>query len=89
MTTEPPRYTIEDHERYRKEVAEQAAREQRERQEWGAKGAARIEHLRAGGTEKEFEAAWPGIRQEQLKKLSVDTDAEGRAAQRGMGISSI
>jgi hypothetical protein len=83
------KYTAEMHEEYRREQDEQAAREQRERQEQGAKGAARIEFLRAGGTEEAFEAAWPGIRQEQLKKRSVDTDAAGRAAQSGMGISSL
>jgi len=47
------------------------------------------EFLSAGGTEEAFEAAWPGIRQEQLRKRSVDTAAEARDAQRGMSISSI
>ena len=45
--------------------------------------------IAGGGTEGEFEDAWPSLRTEMLKRLTLDNDANARASQRRSDVSSL
>lgn len=45
--------------------------------------------IAGGGTEGEFEEAWPSLRTEMLKRRTLDNDANARASQRRSGVSSL
>jgi hypothetical protein len=45
--------------------------------------------IAAGGTEGEFEDAWPTLRTEMLKRRTLEDDANARASQRRSGVSSL
>lgn len=76
------KYSIEDHEAYRDRVdAEQAAKVQA-RAERVEKETARRGFLREGGTEEQFEQAWPSIRDQARHQRALDRDEAARRAQR-------
>jgi hypothetical protein len=56
------RYTIKDHEAYRKEQDEKAAKEEEARNERTEKASARRAWLSDGGREADFEKEWPKLR---------------------------
>jgi hypothetical protein len=58
------RYTLEDHETYRKEQDEKAAKEAEERTERMEKEPASRAWLAEGGSEADFEKEWPKLRDE-------------------------
>ena len=45
--------------------------------------------IAGGGTEGEFEDAWPSLRTEMLKRRTLDNDANARTSQRISGVSSL
>lgn len=83
------RYTKEQHEEYRARVdAEEAAKEQA-RRERTEKEAARRGFIREGGTEEQFERAWPELRDRARHQRSLDRDKAAREAQRAQSGSRI
>jgi hypothetical protein len=83
------RYTLEDHEAYRKEQDEKAAKEAVERQERTEKESARRAWLADGGSEASFEKAYPELRNEARKKRVMDAEKVARETQRSSGVSAI
>lgn len=72
-------------EQERRERAEDKKREEilmelQKKREQEMKDSALRPWLDAGGTEEEFEEAWPGLRSEILKRRTLDADAEVRRA---------
>jgi hypothetical protein len=61
----------------------------RQKQENEMKGRAQRTWIAAGGTEGEFEEAWPSLRTEMLKRRTLEDDANARASQRRSGVSSL
>ena len=45
--------------------------------------------IAGGGTEGEFEDAWPSLRTEMLKRRTLEDDANARTSQRRSGVSSL
>ena len=85
-------------ERRRKEAAEEREKQARIRQERAerqkeeeerAKRSALTSWTLNGGTEAEFEEAWPSLRLEMLKRRVLEDEANARADQRRSGISSL
>jgi len=83
------RYSKVDHEAYRKEQDERAAKEERERRERWEEYNARRACLAEGGTEEEFEAAWPEIREEARRQRAMNREQEARERQRASAVSRI
>jgi hypothetical protein len=77
------RYTREDHEAYRREVAAQEEREARERKE-ATREAARKAWLADGGSPRRFESAWEGLQEEQRKERLREASTAARQAQRSI-----
>ena len=71
------RYTLEDHEAYRKEQDEKAAKEEEARNERMEKESARRAWMGDGGREADFEKEWPKLRDEGRRRRVVDA---GRSA---------
>lgn len=83
------RYTLEDHEAYTQEQDEKAAREKEARQERTEKESARRAWLADGGSETDFEKAWPQLRDEGRRRRVVDADRRAREEMRAHGPSRI
>jgi hypothetical protein len=76
------RYTLEDHEQYRREVEAQAEREAQERRA-ATKEAARKAWIADGGSPQSFESAWQTLDAEQRKERLREAGVAARQAQRG------
>jgi len=83
------RYTLEDHEVYRKEQDEKAAKEAEELRERTEKETARRAWLSDGGREADFEKAWPKLRDEGRRQRVMGADRRAREMQRAHGSSRI
>jgi hypothetical protein len=86
------RYTLEDHEAYRRKVDEAARKKQQELAEKMEKAEARNAWLSEGGNPDTFEAEWPRLRRElqSARVAKVGEIAERvRQGQRSSGMSSI
>jgi hypothetical protein len=83
------RYTLEQFEADKQAREERETREREERQEKTAKDTARRAWLRDGGSERDFERAWPEMRDQARKQRIMDADSRARASQRAQGISKI
>ena len=82
-------YTAEDHERYRKQEDEKAAKEEEKRREKLEKASALAAWKSAGGSESDFEKAWPKLRDEGRRRRVIDADKHAREMQRAHGPSRI
>jgi hypothetical protein len=76
------RYTLEDHEAYRKEQDEKAAKEAEEQRERMEKETARRAWLADGGSDKDFQREWPKLRDEGRRRRVVDADRRAREEMR-------
>jgi hypothetical protein len=76
------RYTLEEHEAYRKEQDEKAAKEEEARNERTEKASARRAWMADGGSEADFEKAWPQLRDEGRRRRVVDADRRAREEMR-------
>jgi len=76
------RYTLEDHEAYRKEQDAKAAKEAEERREAVEKASARQAWIRDGGAEADFQREWPRLRDEGRRRRVVDADKHAREQMR-------
>jgi hypothetical protein len=82
-------YTKEMHEAYRKEQDEKAAKEAQERGRWMERANARRAWLADGGSETDFEKAWPSLRDEGRRRRVMDADRRAREAMRNGTTSRI
>jgi hypothetical protein len=63
-----------------KELAtEKLISERQEKREQEMKDSARNSYLVAGGSEEDFEEAWPEIKAEMLKRRTIEAEAQTRA----------
>jgi hypothetical protein len=76
------RYTMADHESYRREVEAQAEREAQERRA-ATRDAAKKSWIKDGGTPQSFERAWDQLEAEQRKERLREAGEAARQAQRG------
>jgi hypothetical protein len=83
------RYTLEDHEAYRKEQDEKTAKEEEARTQRMEKETARRAWLADGGSESDFEKTWPKLRDEGRRKRVIDADRHACELQRAHGPSRI
>jgi hypothetical protein len=83
------RYTLEDHEAYRKEQDEKAAREEETRNARMEKESARRAWMADGGREADFEKEWPKLRDEGRRQRVIDADRRARDTMRSSGVSAI
>jgi hypothetical protein len=83
------RYTLEDHEAYRKEQDAKAAKEEEARNARTEKETARRVWLADGGREADFEKEWPKLRDEGRRRRVVDADRRARETMRSSGVSAI
>ena len=83
------RYTLEDHEAYRKEQDEKAAKEAEERRERTEKESARRAWLADGGSAADFEREWPKLRDEGRRRRVVDADRRAREMMQASNVSRI
>lgn len=83
------KYTKEMYEEYRREQDEKAAKEERERRERLEEDNARRAYLAEGGTEEEFEKAWPEMREQAKRRRAMSREQEAREGQRARGLSRI
>jgi hypothetical protein len=83
------RYTLEDHEAYRKEQDEKAAKEAEERRERTEKESARRVWLADGSREADFQKAWPELRDEGRRRRVIDADRRAREMMQASGVSRI
>ena len=83
------KYTKEMYEEYRKEQDEKAAKEEKARRDRWEEHAARVAYLAEGGTEQEFEAAWPEMREEARRQRAIDREREAREGQRASRVSRL
>jgi hypothetical protein len=83
------RYTLEDHEAYRKEQDEKAAKKEEARNARMEKETARRAWLADGGSEADFEKAWPKLRDEGRRQRVIDTDRRARETMQASGVSRI
>jgi hypothetical protein len=83
------RYTLEDHEAYRKEQDEKAAKEEEARNARVEKEAARCAWKADGGSEADFEREWPKLRDEGRRRRVMDADRAAREQMRNGTTSRI
>lgn len=69
------KYTLEQFEAYRKEQDAKAAREKEERQERTEKEAASRAWVADGGNARDFERAWPRLRDEARRRRVMEADS--------------
>ncbi len=81
------KYTAEEHAEYRRAEDERPAKEEQDRREKADKGAAKRAWILDGGSEADFERAWPGMRDEARRQRVRSADEQAREDQRR--ISSI
>jgi hypothetical protein len=93
MTTERSpkvgQYTKEMHEAYRKEQDEKAAKEAQECGQRMESANARRAWLADGGSEADFEKAWPSLRDEGRRRRMMDADCRARETMQARGVSRI
>ena len=79
----------------RKHKAEREAKLRRTEEEKGkaeerrAKEGARRQWKASGGTEAAFEGAWPSMREEMLKRRTLERETQARQLQQARGVSRI
>jgi hypothetical protein len=83
------KYTLDQHQEYRRREDERAAREAQERREDVEKANAHAAWVRDGGRPADFEREWPKLRDELRRRRLVDADERARAAHRSTGVSGI
>jgi hypothetical protein len=83
------RYTREDNEAYRKSIGREAGQEAEEHQERTQSQSLRRAWLADGGSEADFEKAWPALRDEGRRKRVVYADRRTREEMRAHGPSRI
>jgi hypothetical protein len=83
------RYTLEDHEAYRKEQDEKAAKAEEERLARTEKETARRAWLADGGNAGDFEREWPKLRDEGRRRRVIDADRRAREMMQASGVSRI
>jgi hypothetical protein len=83
------RYTLEDHEAYRKEQDEKTAKEEEARTQRMEKETARRAWIADGGANGDFEKAWPKLRDEGRRKRVMDADRRARETMQASGVSAI
>ena len=83
------RYSIEDHEEYRRKVDEQAAKEAEELRERMEKETARRAWMADGGNAADFEREWPKLRDEGRRQRVMDADKRAREQMRNGTTSRI
>jgi hypothetical protein len=83
------RYTLEDHEAYRKEQDEKAAKVEEARNARMEKEAARRAWMIDGGSEADFEKEWPKLRDEGRRQRVMDADRRAREEMRNGTTSKI
>jgi hypothetical protein len=83
------RYTLEDHEAYRRQEDEKAAKEEEARNERMEKESARRGWLADGGGEADFQREWPKLRDEGRRRRVVDADRRARETMQASGVSRI
>jgi hypothetical protein len=69
----------EEEQREKERASEKLIRERQEERVLQMKESARSSYLDAGGTEEEFEKAWPEIKAEMLKRRTLEGDSQARA----------
>jgi hypothetical protein len=67
----------------------QAAEERKREEEERTKRAVFNSWVANGGAPGEFEAAWPELRAEMLKRRTIEQDSQARQQQRSSGVSRI
>jgi hypothetical protein len=82
-------YTKEMHEQFRKEQDEKATREEEARNARMEKESARKAWIRDGGSEADFEKAWPKLRDEGRRLRVMDADRRARETMQASGVSRI
>jgi hypothetical protein len=83
------RYTLEDYEAYRKEQDEKAKKEEEANRERMEKESARCAWKADGGSEADFEKAWPKLRDEGRRRRVIDADRRARETMQASGVSRI
>jgi len=83
------RYTLEDHEAYRKEQDEKAVKAEEERLARTEKESARRAWLADGGKEADFQREWPRLRDEGRRRRVMDADRRARETMRNSLTSRI
>jgi hypothetical protein len=83
------RYTLEDFEAYRREQEEKAAKEEEARSARIEKENARRAWKADGGSEADFEKAWPKLRDEGRRLRVMDADRRARETMQASGVSRI
>jgi hypothetical protein len=83
------RYTLEDHEAYRKEQDAKAAKEEEVSRERMEKESARRVWMADGGREADFEKEWPKLRDEGRRRRAVDAGRRAREEQQASRVSRI
>jgi hypothetical protein len=83
------KYTKEMYEAYRKEQDEKAAKEEEARNARMEKETARKAWIRDGGSEADFEKAWPKLRDEGRRLRVMDADRKARETMQASGVSRI
>ncbi|HEY6713680.1 MAG TPA: hypothetical protein VI055_15570 [Rubrobacter sp.] len=83
------RYTCEDYEAYRKRIGREGGQEAEEHQERTQSQSLRHAWLADGGSETDFEKAWPALRDEGRRQRVVDADRRTREEMRAHGPSRI
>jgi hypothetical protein len=81
--------TKEMHDAFRKEQDEKAAKEAQERGQRMEKANARRAWLADGGSEADFEKAWPSLRDEGRRRRVMDADRRAREQMRNGTTSRI
>lgn len=76
------KYTLEQHQARVEAEEKRKAKEAQERRERTEKETARRGFIREGGTEEQFERAWPELRDRARHQRSLDRDRAAREAQR-------
>jgi hypothetical protein len=83
------RYTLEDHEAYRKEQDEKAVKAEEERLARTEKETARRAWLADGGNAGDFEREWPKLRDQGRRRRVIDADRHARQLMQASGVSRI
>jgi hypothetical protein len=83
------KYTLEQFEADKQARQEKEAKEEHERRERREKENTRRRYLAEGGTEVEFERAWPEMREEARRRRVMDGERKAREGQRASGVSRL
>ncbi len=83
------RYTLEQFEADKQARKEREAREEQDRRERAEKESARRAWICDGGTNGDFERAWPQLRDRMRGQRIADADRRAREEMRASGVSRI